>query len=338
MENASDALKMAAAMLLFAGALTIAIMVLSRARQSAASIDANKEARKSFHSVESLSSEKEVGLDTVLTNMYNYYQTQSAILFYVGHKNSDGSVVIDNKVPLYYTEASDTLNSSKTNDTETTLDKSTLRINLGLHSIDDPQSLNMDRRAIYGLDIHDELTRQEPWTLNEEKAKQFIDALVNRKETPGYDRSYYSNMNANIAYGDGYQINYFKVVGHHEDVTLKNPNGTNKLVTDYKFHMRFSYDFNKEKPETPNNSATALVNMKDAVFVERIGIYNYEAFYDVEYGKDSAGNEDRSHVLNSTFNSTTSDSSLIYFDETNETIENNKGEKKNVIEYIYIRP
>lgn len=322
MENASDALKMAGAMLLFVGALSIAVFVLSKARLASASIMEKKEAKKSFYSIENLDDERVVGIDTVISSMYNYYQTQSTIIFY--KRNNAGN---DEPMPMYYTEASDIINPSK-GLTVSVLDKATLSIwNMQNQDVTDYISRDSarnsnDKRAIFGIDIHDELTRQEPWTRNEKTAKEFIDAMVNKVWSPGYDISLYSGLTNNGAKHDGRgEGNEFRTYGepnHYTDPT------TNKTIFNYRLYMSYAYNF--------DDSGTPLINMVNAKFIERIGVYNYDSFYNSEYVQDEImGNHLVTNYVGSEI-----DRSRIYFDNTTESIENKNGENKTVIEYIYI--
>ena len=316
MENAGEALKMAAAMLIFVGALSIAILVLSRARQTSAAIMDRKEAAKSFYSVGNIQSEKEVGVDTVIANLYNYYQSQSTILFFTGDRDADGNISNIKPMTLYYSEANDEVNESKGYNVSI-LDKSTLKVeNSDKHDPDTPPN----KRAIYGVDTHDELVRQEPWSRNEETAKQFIDALVNRKETPGYDISLYKNYKStDYAINDGRNSNNkFKPMGSHID------NTSQQLIYDYQLFYNFVYQF------YGNKSLAEMSDSSDNKFIERVGIYNYEAIYD----KTLDPNET---VTDMTYSNVEKDRSRIYFDDIDDSIENKDGQKKTVIEYIYIK-
>lgn len=320
MDNASDALKMAGAMLLFVGALSIAIYVLSRARAASANIMAKKDANKAYYAIENVQSEKEVGIDTVIASMYNYYQTQSTIVFY---KKTEDKI---EPMPMYYSEASDKIEPNK-GLKRSTLDKATLSIyNMAHQNITDPEQRERDtkdKRSIFGIDIHDELTRQEPWTRNEETAKKFIDAMVNKKASPGYDISLYNGLNntAERVSSDrghfGEEGNIFEKYGKHQDQT------TGNTVYDYRLRMNFIYKFDGNK---------ALIDMVNAKFIERVGIYNYETFYTHNYVEDNIlGN----HLVTN-YDGSEVDPSRTYFNETDESIDNGKGEKKTVIEYIYV--
>ena len=105
MENITEALKMAAAILLFVGALSLTIATFTKVRQTSAAVMENSDKNTSFYDNIDYSSEKIVGLETIVTNCYLYYKNYNTILFYTGHLDSDNNLVIDRKMPLYNTES-----------------------------------------------------------------------------------------------------------------------------------------------------------------------------------------------------------------------------------------
>lgn len=177
MENATDALKMAAAVLIFVGALSLAMMSLTKAKQASQSLITTDEVScysyKSSFSDVNFSSVREVGIDTVIPNIYSYYQNFNTILFYTA---SDSTLSDIKPMVLYYTEALDYSNDGST----TQIDKSILRAakveNSGIS----------DGKAIYGIDINDERAREEPWANDSRFYKLFLDSLINCVDSPYY--------------------------------------------------------------------------------------------------------------------------------------------------------
>lgn len=171
MENLSDALKMAAAVLIFAAALTITIYEFTIARTTSAAVMKGADNINSYYDNVNIESERIVNVNSVITNLYLYYKNYNTILFYKAGKASDGSLSNISKVTLYYTEVlEDNLNYSR---------------------------LISDGRGIYGLDINDEQTRGEPWIGsggNNEMSKRFVDALIKNVYTEEYS---WSNQNIN---------------------------------------------------------------------------------------------------------------------------------------------
>lgn len=173
MENVSDALKMAAAVLVFAAALTLTIYEFTMARTTSAAVMKSADNINSYYDNVNIESERIVNVNSVITNLYLYYKNYNTILFY---KATDKTLSTINKVTLYNTEV-----------LENNLSYSKL-ISAG--------------RGIYGLDINDEQTRGEPWigsSGNNEKSKRFIDALINNHNTEAYSWSN-PNIDSNNVY------------------------------------------------------------------------------------------------------------------------------------------
>ena len=145
-ENVSDALKMASAILLFVMALSLAIFSFSRVQTASKKTMSKLDSGRTFYDVDNIeyngkklniTSSKIVGVDTVIPMMYSYYDEGITILFYSGKMNAEGKIYDMKPLPLYATEA---------------LDSKLQNSNL----ID-------GNRYVYGLDLDDEMTRQEPW-------------------------------------------------------------------------------------------------------------------------------------------------------------------------------
>lgn len=218
MENAADALKMAAAVLIFVIALSTAMFGFTKARQAASAVMSKSDNTRYYDSnnIDVLDS-RIVGIETVIPTLYSYFKEGYTVLFYKGSiddkGNLNGSIT---PMTLYYTEA---LPNNLTN--------SRLRV-----------SERSDERRIYGLDSDDESVRREPWASDDVTYKNFIMALIDRKQSPQYDfsRAKFSNS-PNSTYGN-----------------------SNKL------RINFQYNF--------DGSNTALSSLTVAKFLERQGIYN----------------------------------------------------------------
>ena len=119
MENASEALKMAGAMLIFVMALTITIISFTAARQASDSIVSTYGQLTTFYDYElyqNTGSYREVNSDEIVANLYSYYQTNNTILFYYLKSGSyststktfaPGSEIA--RMTLYYTPTSSTV-------------------------------------------------------------------------------------------------------------------------------------------------------------------------------------------------------------------------------------
>ena len=187
MENITEALKMAAAILLFVGALSLTIATFTKVRQTSSAVMENSEKNISFYDNIDYSSEKIVGLETVVTNCYLYYKNYNTILFYTGHLDSDNKLVIDKKMPLFNTE------SLPVDDDKT--GKKKINSNLLINNID---GTDLSRREIYGLDINDERSRKEPWIGTDLKNRDFITSFLKAEKTEGYSWSRTALNTSNI--------------------------------------------------------------------------------------------------------------------------------------------
>ena len=193
MENASEALKMAGAMLIFVVALTITIISFTSARQASDSIVGTYGELTTFYDYElyqTTGSYREVKSDEIIANLYSYYQTNNTILFYYlksgsydrVNKTFSSNAVIE-RMTLYYTPTSNTVTAYEASQGRlSNLQKSFLRT----------ENSKTDRK-IYGLDIQDEtITRNEAWKGTAGDAKIFIDCLVSGKD---YENSNVSKAN-----------------------------------------------------------------------------------------------------------------------------------------------
>jgi hypothetical protein len=198
MENASEALKMAGAMLIFVMALTITIISFTAARQASDSIVSTYGQLTTFYDYElyqNTGSYREVNSDEIVANLYSYYQTNNTILFYYLKSGSyststktfaPGSEIA--RMTLYYTPTSSTVPyTDKQQGKLSNLNKSFLRTK------NDSTS-----REIYGADIQDEtITRNEAWKGTAGDAKIFIDCLISGKN---YENTNISRSNLNNSY------------------------------------------------------------------------------------------------------------------------------------------
>ena len=181
MENITEALKMAAAILLFVGALSLTIATFTKVRQTSSAVMENSEKNISFYDNIDYSSEKIVGLETVVTNCYLYYKNYNTILFYTGSLGSDNKLVNVEKMPLYNTESipvDDKINS-----------------NLLIKNVD---GTDLSKREVFGLDINDERSRKEPWIGTDLKNRDFITSFLKAEKTEGYSWSRTALNTSNI--------------------------------------------------------------------------------------------------------------------------------------------
>lgn len=241
MENATDAIKMGFAVLVFVSALSIAVFSFSKARQASAKITQQADAKEYYERISLNESEditwsssnRVVGVETVIPTLYRYYKENYTVVFYrgEGYNNINGTFTTIKPIPLYYTET-----------TPTHLSRSSLRVN--------PNNNNGDGRAIFGFDKQDEQARNEPWNATELLDYNFIKAFINGNVTEPYYTSRVKSY-----YTDSLSKNYFSgFLG----------NGNSPYYT---------IGFQAVNGSTAASEA-GLIG-KDYKFVERFGEYNY---------------------------------------------------------------
>ena len=324
-ENLTDALKMAAAVLVFVGALTTAIISFSRARATTDRVMTNLEGVATFYDNDNIylnnteinvSKQRIVGKDEVIANLYNYYSSGYTILFYYLENSTDFDAdtrTIKNgatikPLVLYYTEA-----------IERSLNKSILRVNScnfefnsttgkpSNPSVSEVNDYKSPYRAIYGLDINDEINRQEPWTATQAYDKKFVEDLING----------YGNTNKNSAY---------TISGDFKS-NRTTPNNYYTFGTPKYYRMHFWYC-----DSASGKMPKSLMDSK-ARFVERNGEYRYTTKTNFDL---SAIDPETLTISENAINVIESyDASKDYL-TNGETVENNEGFDKKVIQYIYV--
>ncbi len=242
MENAADALKMAAAVLIFVIALSIAVYGFTKAKQAATSVISKSDSIRYYDSENlDIQDSRIVGIETVIPTLYSYFKEGYTVLFYKAKWNStsnsiDGEI---EPVTLYYTEVQ-----------ESNLNKSRLQNNDGssikaVYYKDKITGENVGPlyRGIYGVDGDDEQARGEPWNADDASKKDFIMSLINKQPTKIY----------------GWSNDYYGENG------LNRPNIL-RLGNNNTLRMQFCYNF--------DGNDAPLSSMTSAKFLERQGIYH----------------------------------------------------------------
>ena len=320
MENATDALKMAAAMLIFVAALSLTITMLTQARQTSATVMENSDKNKMYYDNLNYTSEREVGIETVITNCYLYFKNYNTILFYVGHIETDTdtgkeSVVIDHKLPLYCTESFPII--------DTTSKKEKINSNLLINNED---GTDLNSRQVYGLDINDERNRKEPWISTDERNRNFVSSFLNAEFTEAYPWSR-NNTDANK------QISNYSF----KTYSLANSNKYGYSATGAVNSLYIGFIYTPYLNNNTPYNKKPLAEAKNAVFVERIGTYKTSGVYSSTTNTLASG-----EVVNmSVYETTNTGSTQKLFIDENGTIvssEDNVEENdiKRVIQYIYI--
>lgn len=255
MENVTDALKMAAAVLIFVGALSMAIMAFTKARQAATNMLGKDKIALYYDLEDNYTLNREVSIDTVISNMYTYKNTRSTLLFYTGSVDENNNIKME-PLTLYNTNALDN-------------DRKYSFLIYG----------DSNSTKIYGLDITDERTRNEPWTSTDKATKDFIDCLIKG--------------------------------------TMYEYDSSRSTRPDKKMFIEFEY-----KGSLSNNTFSQY--SPKYKIIERVGHFNYEDIHVTPQGSEPQ----------ETYRSTNLSDSVTVF-SNNEVIENEEGNDKKVIQYIF---
>ncbi len=356
-ENASDALKMAAAILLFVMALSVAIFAFSKAKTSAEKTMKKLDGTFLFYDTDnmyldyidgglkttkiSVNQQAIVDKSQFMVNIFNYYTAGYTLLFYYVDPSdidikdaADGTRSITlksdatiHKMPLYYSEAS-----------SQALNRSILRVNPTNYELEldgtvrgtpGEAALNADDfneyRAIYGLDISDEISRQEQWIFNKAFLDKFIQDLV-----MGY-----------ISYSPTCDIEAGKTHATYFTESKKSRLSLNvydRTEDGEAFRYWFKYKY-------VSYTGGKSFMESDCRFIQRIGTYNYESSSDIQTSgtlTEEQFEELKQQLIEGGYSNAGQIVSLTDVDPSEdllsnlETIDNYGGSEKKVVQYIYI--
>lgn len=166
MENASDAILMAGAILIFVLAITVAMTVFSQARTT---VDSVLEMSDTANYYEYLGTEdsngiknREVGLETIIPTLYKYYKENYTVVFL--NKNGNG-------MPLYTTQTNPELWSGTELDAYGTIKNRAPIVNKY-------PGMNKESIQICSFDVDEETKRHEPWTGSTIDYKENLDCFL----------------------------------------------------------------------------------------------------------------------------------------------------------------
>ncbi len=153
MENATDALKMAFAVIVFTMALTIAIIMFSQLNQVSKIVISSTDITQ-YYEYEIATNEEQtriVGLESIIPTLYKYYKENYTVLFLA--KNGT-------PLNLYETQTNINLWSERGAIAQYYQDKS-------------------DINPVCAFDVDDETIRHEPWTGSLSDYKENLDVFLN---------------------------------------------------------------------------------------------------------------------------------------------------------------
>lgn len=183
MENATHALYMAFAVLIFVMALTISMVSFTNAKNTADVILYAKDETNYYEYTNVTGKADEnriVGLETIIPTLYKYYKENYTVVFKQGNYNYDtGNIANWKYLPVYNTLANRNWQTSY----NTLMSKK--------YNVTNPSN------EIFSFDLDEETLRHEPWTGSYDRIKNNLDCFLNGNT--------YINPNNNTAY-----INYSK--------------------------------------------------------------------------------------------------------------------------------
>ena len=158
MENATDALKMAFAVVVFVMALTIAVMMFSQLNQVSKLVVSSSDITKYYEYKIAKDEEQTriVGLETIIPTLYKYYKENYTVLFL-----DKGGTPLN----LYKSQTNRSLWSEKGS--------------IGkYYTTDEDKYTTYDLNPVCAFDVDDETIRHEPWTGSLSDYKENLDAFL----------------------------------------------------------------------------------------------------------------------------------------------------------------
>lgn len=166
MENASDALIMAGAMLIFVIALTVAMTVFSQARATIDMVAYVSDETNYYEYIDTITENakyRTVGLETIIPTLYKYYKENYTVVFL----DSNG-----NGLKLYESQTNALIWSGNT--TGTVQDIPSIASKYPGMSTETKRTNNW----ICSFDVDEETARHEPWTGNAADYRKNIEAFL----------------------------------------------------------------------------------------------------------------------------------------------------------------
>ncbi len=185
MENASDAIIMAGAMLIFVIAISVAMTVFSQARATIDTVVYASDETNYYEYLDTNGNVKNriVGLETIIPTLYKYYKENYTVVFL--DKNGNGIELYKSKTDPLNWSGNDEYTIGKIPPITTKYPGMGAKTNysaIGNHTI-----------PICSFDVDEETARHEPWTGSTIDYKNNIDAFLEGKEFhyPSNDEEYY---------------------------------------------------------------------------------------------------------------------------------------------------
>jgi hypothetical protein len=235
MENASEALILAFAVIVFVIALTVSINSFNSVKAVADTILYSKDETNYYDYQGAIGKAQEnriVGLETIIPTLYKYYKENYTVVFKLGNYDEEtGEFTNWNYLTVYNTSSNSSLwgyNGEEDSNGNTSYDK-LMKAKYG-------ESLERST-SIFSFDLDEETLRHEPWTGSNSELKKNIDCFL--------QGSTYENPTNNITY-----INY-----------SLSPLSTGGFIGKYK-NKKFVETISEYTYETTQTSENGLVKEK----------------------------------------------------------------------------
>ncbi len=192
MENATHALMMAFAVLIFVTALTISMVSLNSVKRVSDAILYTKDETNyyTYTDVKGKAAENRiVGLETIIPTLYKYYKENYTVVFRQANYNKETGDFVSGTMeylPVYKVPSTRNWESSY---------KDLMEKKYGnRNGIEYKEKKTLSDGEIFSFDIDEETLRHEPWTGSEDKVQENIRCFLNG--------TIYNNPNNNLKYKD----------------------------------------------------------------------------------------------------------------------------------------
>lgn len=188
MENATNALKMAFAAMVFIMALSVSIIFFNKVKNVSDTVLYAKDETNYYDyqgAIGKAAENRIVGLETIVPTLYKYYRENYTVLFRKANYN-DGIFTNIQPLTIYKTASNDkTSNGTKLWGSKK-IDSEGKEYNTYEKLMNSKYGINIDsykyqestNKNIFSFDLEEETLRHEPWTGSYEKAKENIDCFL----------------------------------------------------------------------------------------------------------------------------------------------------------------
>ena len=172
MENATQALYMAFAVLVFATALTLTMNMFSQARATSDYILYQEDSSNFIEYQYSLRDKtRVVGLETIIPTLYKYYKENYTVVFRKINGVSKEDFIAN---PNFGDSSPLKLYESKTNENNWAKEE-----NLPYATLYDGSNYGLSQKEVCSFDLDEETKRNEPWTSSVQHIRENLDAFLN---------------------------------------------------------------------------------------------------------------------------------------------------------------